>query len=110
MATIVKETHTSFNENPTQNGSAQQGQDLSYVPSKYSKAFNSYSKSQIKFVMPFLASIAKTCTLGPLYPVCKVMKAVSKIFMLNEIEVIFLAYLIRETSWDLRDKTIYANA
>ena len=57
--------------------------DLAYMPSKYSKAFNSYSRSQIKFVMPFLASISRSCTLGPLYPVCKVMKAIAKIFMLN---------------------------
>ena len=84
--------------------------DLSYIPSKYSKAFNSYSKTQIKFVQPFLASISKSCTLGPLYPVQKVMKAVSKIFLLNEIEAIFLAYFIKETKWDIKDKIIVGGA
>ena len=29
---------------------------------------------------------------------------------MNEIEIIFFAYLIRETEWDIRDKTIYHNA
>ena len=65
------------------NASTQQQLDLSYVPSKYSKAFHTYSKTQIKFIMPFLASISRSCTLGPHYPVCKVMKVVSKIFLLN---------------------------
>ena len=63
-------------ENNTQN-------DLSYVPSKYSRALNLYSKYQIKFVLPFLASISKTCELGSNYPVYKLMKAISKLFMLN---------------------------
>ena len=94
MTTIAKYEVPGQGDN-CNNTTQQQGNDLAYVPSKYSKAFNHYSKSQIKLVMPFLASISRTCTLGPLYPVCKVMKAVSKIFMLNEIEVIFLAYLIR---------------
>ncbi len=84
--------------------------DMSYMPSKYSKAFNSYSRNQIKTIMPFIASISRTCSYGSLYPICKVLKAISKIFMLNEIEVIFLAYLIRETGWDIRDKIIYHNA
>ena len=84
-----------------------QGQfDMSYIPSKYSKAYHSYKKTQIKFVLPFLASISRTCTLGSVFPVHKVMKAISEIFMLNEIEVIFLGYIIKETNWDLKDKVI----
>ena len=59
--------------------------DLAYVPSKYSKAYNQYGKTQIKFVMPFLTSIAQTCHFGHQFPVCKVLKAVSKFFLLNEI-------------------------
>lgn len=110
MATVVKSDPYLALEGRVVPPGPQANTDLAYIPSKYSKAFNYYSRSQIKFVMPFLASISRTCTLGPLYPVCKVMKAVSKIFMLNEIEVIFLAYLIKETNWDLRDKTIYTNA
>jgi hypothetical protein len=69
--------------------------DITYLPSKYSKAFNSYSRNQIKLVMPFIASISRTCSYSSLFPICKVLKAISKIFMLNEIEIIFLAYLIR---------------
>ena len=80
-------TKTSANNSDANGGNAnpQQQLDFPYMPSKYSKALNSYNRTQMKFVMPFLASISRTCTLGPLYPVCKVMKAVSKIFMLNEI-------------------------
>lgn len=59
--------------------------DVAYIPSKYSKAFNSYSRNQIKLVMPFIASISRTCSYSSLYPICKVLKATSKIFMLNEI-------------------------
>lgn len=84
--------------------------DMAYMPSKYSKAFNTYSRTQIKSIMPFIASISRTCSYSSLYPICKVLKAISKIYMLNEIEMIFLAYLIRETGWDIRDKTIFHNA
>lgn len=84
--------------------------DIAYMPSKYSKAFNTYSRTQIKSIMPFIASISRTCSYSSLYPICKVLKAISKIYMLNEIEIIFLAYLIRETGWDIRDKTIFHNA
>lgn len=57
--------------------------DITYLPSKYSKAFNSYSRNHIKLVMPFIASISRTCSYSSLYPICKVLKAISKIFMLN---------------------------
>lgn len=29
--------------------------DIAYMPSKYSKAFNNYSRNQIKAVVPFIA-------------------------------------------------------
>lgn len=92
--------------NPSSNGQAEMG----YMPSRYSKALNSYSRSQVKVVLPFIVAISRTCAFSPLYPICKLLKAVSKIFMLNEMEVVFLAYLIRETGWDIRDKTIFHNA
>ena len=38
------------------------------------------------------------------------MKAVAKIFMLNEIEAIFLGYIVEETGWNIQDKIIYHNA
>lgn len=69
--------------------------ELSYIPSKYSKALNMYTKTQMRSIVPFLNSISKSCDYSAQYPVCKVLKAVSKIFLLNEIEVVFLAYLIR---------------
>lgn len=84
--------------------------DQAYVPSNYSKAYHQYGKSQIKFVMPFLTSIAQTCYFGHQFPVDKVLKAVSKFFLLNEIEVVFLAYLVRSTGWDIQEKTIASNA
>lgn len=94
-------------------GLAQGGQgqpEMNYMPSKYSKAYNQYSRSQMKTIMPFIASISRTCSYSSLYPICKLVKAICKIFMLNEIQIIFFAYLIRETQWDIRDKTIYHNA
>jgi hypothetical protein len=87
-----------INSQGLQNNATQIPQaDTPYIPSKYSKAFNNYSRNQIKSIMPFIASISRTCSYGSLYPICKVLKGISKIFMLNEIEIIFLAYLIRET-------------
>lgn len=84
--------------------------DLAYTPSQYSKSLNHYSKYRIKFILPFLIPISKTCPLTSHYPVYKLMKAIAKLLMLNEIEVIFLAYLIKETNWEIRDKTILMNA
>jgi|688.fasta_scaffold213110_1 hypothetical protein len=81
--------------------------DMNYTPSKYSKVFNIYSRTQIKTILPFIASISRTCSYSSLFPICKVLKAISKIFMLNEIEIIFLSYIIRETNWDIRDRIIY---
>lgn len=39
---------------PNSTGAGVQG-DMAYMPSKYSKALNSYSKNQIKTVIPFIA-------------------------------------------------------
>ena len=57
--------------------------ELAYIPSKYSKALNIYTKTQARVIIPFLNSISKTCEFSSQYPVCKVLKAVSKIFLLN---------------------------
>lgn len=57
--------------------------DVAYMPSKYSKAFNNYSRTQIKFIIPFISSISRTCSFSSLYPICKLLKAICKIFMLN---------------------------
>lgn len=84
--------------------------DRLYVPSNYSKAYHQYGKNQIKFVQPFLTSIAQSCHFGHQFHVNKVLQAVSKFFLLNEIEVVFLAYLIRSTGWDIQENIIASNA
>ena len=60
--------------------------------------------------MPFLTSIGQTCHYGSQFPVGKVLKAISKFFLLNEIEIIFLSYIIKETNWDIKDRIISSNA
>ena len=55
------------------------------MPSRYSKAFNTYSKSELRWVVPILRSIAKNCNIAFRYPVYKVLRAIAKIFLLNEI-------------------------
>lgn len=57
--------------------------DVAYMPSKYSKAFNNYSRTQIKLIVPFISSISRTCSFSSLYPICKLLRAICKIFMLN---------------------------
>jgi ubiquinone/menaquinone biosynthesis C-methylase UbiE len=61
-------------------------------------------------VVPILRSIARGCNIAFRYPVYKVLKAIAKIFLLNEIEAIFFAYMIRETKWDVKDKLITQNS
>lgn len=63
----------------------------------------------MKWINPFLNCISKSCQYGAKYPIFKVLKAISKIFLLNEIEIIFLAYMIRETDWDIKEKLITNN-
>lgn len=61
-------------------------------------------------VFPILHSVARSCHVGYKYPIYKVLKAVAKIFLLNEIEAIFLAYMIGETNWDIRNSLIVNNS
>ena len=37
------------------------------------------------------------------------LKAVIKLFMLNEIQIIFVGYLIKETKWNIHEKIILNN-
>lgn len=82
-ATSVQESHQPQSPYPNSQPNATVHGDLAYMPSKYSKAFNTYSRTHIKTIMPFIASISRTCSYSPLYPICKVLKAISKIYMLN---------------------------
>jgi hypothetical protein len=54
--------------------------------------------------------VARSCHIAFRYPVYKVLKAVAKIFLMNEVEAIFFAYMIRETNWDIKDKLITLNS
>lgn len=81
-----------------------------YVPSKYSIAYNIYSRSEIRSVVPVLRSVARSCHIAFRYPVYKVLKAIAKIFLMNEIESIFFAYMIKETNWDIKDRLITQNS
>lgn len=60
--------------------------------------------------MPILRSVARGCKIAFKYPVYKVLKAIAKIFLMNEVEAIFFAYMIRETNWDTKDKLITQNS
>lgn len=80
------------------------------MPSEYSRAYNNYSRNEIKSVIPILKSVARSCNIAFRYPVFKVLKAIAKIFLLNEIEAIFFAYMIRETNWDIKDRLITLNS
>ena len=60
--------------------------------------------------LPFLCTICNKCEYGLIFPVHKVMKAVGRMLMLNEIEAVFLAYLIKETRWNIKEKIITRNA
>lgn len=72
---------------------------LNYKPSKYSIALKLYLKHKAKLIDPLLKCISSTCALGPKYPIFKVLKAISRVFLLNEIEAIHFAYLINESNW-----------
>jgi hypothetical protein len=64
----------------------------------------------VRSVIPILRSVARSCTIALKYPVYKVLKAIAKIFLLNEVEGIFFAYMVRETNWDIRDRLITQNS
>jgi hypothetical protein len=64
---------------------SKEDQDNTYMPSRYSIAYNNYSRSEIRSVIPILRSVARSCHIAFRYPVYKVLKAVAKIFLMNEI-------------------------
>lgn len=84
--------------------------DSSYIPSKYSKAYNLYSRNQINSVLPFVLSISRICPFSSLYPIFKLLKATCKMLMLNEMEVVLLGFLIKQTKWEINEVTIWHNA
>lgn len=73
-------------------------------------AYNSYSRSELKSVLPILRAVGRSCHVGYRFPIYKLLKAIAKIFLLNEVEGIFFAYMVRETNWDIRDRLITLNA
>ena len=58
-------------------------QETAYVPSRYSKAFNTYGRNEMRWVVPVLRSVARGCHIAFRYPVYKVLKAIAKIFLMN---------------------------
>ena len=80
------------------------------MPSRYSKSFNNYSRSELRWVVPILRSVARSCNIAFRFPVYKVLKAIAKMFLVNEVEAVFFAYMVRETNWDVRDKLITQNS
>jgi D-ribose pyranose/furanose isomerase RbsD len=64
----------------------------------------------LRSVIPILRSVARSCHIAFRFPVYKVLKAVAKIFLMNEVEAIFFAYMIKETNWDIKDKLITQNS
>lgn len=61
-------------------------------------------------MLPILRAVAHRCPIASHYPIFKLLKALSKVFLLNEVEGIFLAHLIKETDWDIRDRLITQNS
>lgn len=53
------------------------------MPSRYSKAFNTYGRNEMRWVVPVLRSVARGCHIAFRYPVYKVLKAIAKIFLMN---------------------------
>lgn len=51
--------------------------------SDYSRALTHYSKYHIKVVIPFLSTIAKSSPYASYFPVFKLLKAISKIFLIG---------------------------
>jgi len=40
------------------------------------------------------------------YPLFKMLRFITKKFMLNELEIIFFAYILDENNWDIKDKRL----
>lgn len=48
-----------------------------------------------------MRSLTKTCPLATKYPIYRVCKAISRVFLLNEIEAAVMFLLVRETRWNI---------
>ncbi len=67
----------------------------SYKPSHYSRAFSIYQRHRLGKVDPILRAIALPCPLSARFPVYKTLRATVKMLLLNEMELVVMAMVIK---------------
>ena len=72
-----------------------------YRPSRHSLALQRYQRQGMKRVEPALNMIAMQSPFATRYPVAKVLRAVAKLLMLNEMEVTLLAVGLKGCDWGI---------
>lgn len=77
-----------------------------YKPSRYSKMFSLYQRRILPRVDAMIRAIALSSPLAPRLPVFKTLRAAAKMLLLNEIELVFMAILIKESKWNIEDAVI----
>lgn len=72
-----------------------------YKPSRYSKALNLYQRHTLKKIDPIIRALSLPSPLSPRFPIYKILKAVARLLMLNEFELMLTAILLKESKWDI---------
>ena len=79
-------------------------------PAPYSIALSKYIRGELRTVMPVLRTLARTCKVALKQPVLRILRTIARLALLGELEAHFLAYLIKETHWDIRDRFLQLHA
>ncbi len=82
---------------------------VNYKPSHYSRAFSRYQRHTLGKVDAILRAIALPCPLSARFPVYKALRAVVKMLLLNEIELVIMTNVIKESQWNIQHATIIEN-
>ena len=80
--------------------------DKEYIPSRYTQLSNIYNQGEFEDIQPLLEHLTSSCSYNTMYPILKLLRAVCRCLLINELESIFFAYVIQTNGWKIHDSII----
>lgn len=81
-----------------------------YKPSAYSRKRALYLKHELRRVEPLLRGLAHRSPLTRLFPILQLLKAVAKVLLLGEVELVMLGVVLQGSRWEVGDPAIESGA
>lgn len=73
-------------------------------------SYKLYDRREFKNIISILKNLARTCTVCPDYPILHILRTICRKFMVNQVEGLFLAYLVGKTRWNIEEEVIRGGA